>query len=307
MMPDTMPNPAPTIQKLVLLTGPAGSGRSTALRAFEDLGFEVIDNIPFSLVPRLIQGPLPRPLALGLDPRNRDFSVDSLLELANALRASDAVDFELAYLGCGPDTLVRRFSETRRNHPLLPDRPVRDGIALEARLLAPISGCADVVIATDDMTPHDLRAEIQRLFHRPERAMQVQVLSFSYRRGLPIDADLVLDCRFLRNPHWDRDLRPKDGRDTDVQAHIDADPRAAPFFASIETLLRDLLPAFDQEGRAQLTIAFGCTGGKHRSVAFAERLAKALAPLPWPVSIRHREIEHATPASGPAQLDKVRT
>jgi RNase adapter protein RapZ len=281
--------------RIVLVTGPSGAGRSSAVNALEDLGFEAIDNIPISLVPRLLEGPpLSRPLALGLDTRNREFSADSLIELVDRLHRAPGVHAELLYLDCDTDTLLRRFSETRRRHPLSPDDAPLTGILRELDLLGPVRTRADHLIGTTDMTPHQLRAEIlHRFAPRSGAPMALSVQSFSYKRGLPRGVDMVFDCRFLANPHWQPDLRALDGRDSDVAAHITADPRFADFFDRVDGLIASLLDAYVDEGKASLTIAFGCTGGRHRSVALAEKLAGALADRGWRVSKRHRELERS--------------
>jgi RNase adapter protein RapZ len=301
-MPDPslpMPAPTPAPQVLALVTGPAGSGRTTALKAFEDIGFEAIDNMPASLVPRLVSAPLPRPLALAIDARNRDFSAQTILELLHDLGARPELAVDLVYLDCPTATLIRRFSETRRSHPLRPDAPVTDGIALELQLLAPLRARADVLVDTSAMSPHDLRAEIARLFssHGTAAGMQVQVTSFSYKRGLPEGADMVFDCRFLRNPHWDAALRPHDGRSPQIAAYVSADPSFDPFYERVRALVESLLPAFAAEGKNHLSIAFGCTGGRHRSVVMTEKLAQALAQTEWRVSKHHRELARVTVAA----------
>lgn len=279
--------------RIVLVTGPSGAGRSLAIDALEDLGYEAIDNIPLSLVPRLLDGaPLPAPLALGLDVRNRDFSTDALIELVDRLHRHPGVTAELLFIDCDPDVLVRRYSETRRRHPLSPHDTPLTGILREIELLAPVRARADWLITTSDLTPHQLRAEIAHRFApRSGAPMALSVQSFSYKRGLPRGVDMVFDCRFLANPHWQPDLRPFDGRDPAVAAHVEADPRFADFFARVEGLVASLLEAFVDEGKTSLAIAFGCTGGRHRSVAVAEKLAQALADRGWRVSKRHRELE----------------
>ena len=278
--------------RLVLLTGPSGAGRSTALKALEDIGFEAIDNMPISLVPRLVSEPLDRPLALVLDPRNRDFAVDALLALVAELARSPRFDFELVYLDSPVAALIQRYSETRRRHPLSPDGVARDGIELEARLLEPVKLRADTLIQTGQMTPHDLRSKIQELFATSgSQPMRVHVESFSYKRGIPAGVDLVFDCRFLNNPHWQPQLRAMDGRDAAVAEYVRSDTRFAGFFRRIRDLVESLLPEYAQEGKTQLTIAFGCTGGQHRSVAITEKLSNALAQAGWQVSKRHRELE----------------
>ena len=283
---------------LVLVTGPSGAGRSTAIAALEDLGFEVIDNLPLSLVPRLIDGPsLGRPIALGLDVRNRDFSAGALIELIDRLTRDPRVRLDLIYLDCAPSQLITRYSQTRRRHPLAPNETPNDGILREIDLLAPIRVRADHLIDTTDMTPHDLKAEVAIWFARPESAqMAVSLQSFSYKRGLPRGLDMVLDCRFLENPHWQANLREKDGRDPDVAAFVAADPRFAQFFDKLLDLILLLLPAQLSEGKAHLAIGFGCSGGQHRSVAMTEKMAKVLAEAGWPVSKRHRELERRATA-----------
>lgn len=280
-------------KRMVMVTGPSGAGRSLTINALEDLGFEAIDNLPLSLIPRLLEGPpLPRPLALGVDVRNRDFSADALIELVDRYHRAPGIDAELLYLDCDTDTLVRRYSETRRRHPLSPDDTPLTGILHEKALLVSVRERADVLIDTSQLTPHQLRAEVARWF-APQTGlpMVLSIQSFSYKRGIPRGVDMVFDCRFLANPHWHPDLRDRDGRDPEVVAHIEADPRFAPFFERVHDLVRSLLEAYVDEGKASLTIAFGCTGGRHRSVALAEGLAKMLAQDGWRVSKRHRELE----------------
>lgn len=279
--------------QVVMVSGPSGAGRSSAINALEDLGFEAIDNMPLSLIPRLLDGPpLPRPIALGVDVRNRDFSTDGMIELVDRLHRESGVSAELLFLDCDTDTLVRRYSETRRRHPLSPEDTPLTGILREQELLAPVRERADVLIDTSSLTPHQLRAEVAHWF-APKAGvpMALSVQSFSYKRGLPRGVDMVFDCRFLANPHWEPALRAFDGRNPAVVEHIEADPRFAPFFERVHDLIASLLEAFVDEGKASLTIAFGCTGGKHRSIAMAERMAKTLAEQGWRVSKRHRELE----------------
>jgi UPF0042 nucleotide-binding protein len=288
--------------QLVLITGPSGAGRSTAIHALEDLGYEVIDNLPLSLVPRLIDGPsLGHPIALGLDVRNRDFNTTALIELIDTLTRDPRIGLQLLYLDCAPNVLIRRYSQTRRRHPLALGETPTEGIAREIDLLAPVRARADHLIDTTEMSPHDLKAELQTWFSESAAApMAISVQSFSYKRGLPRGVDMIFDCRFLRNPYWESALRSKDGRDNDVMAHIEADPRFAEFIERVTGLLLLLLPAHLKEGKAHLSIGFGCTGGQHRSVAVAEKIGKVLAKAGWPVSKRHRELERraAQPSRG---------
>lgn len=292
-----------TEHQIVLVTGPSGAGRSTAIHALEDLGYEVIDNLPLSLVPRLMDGPpLGRPVALGLDVRNRDFAASAIIELIDRLTRDPLVTLQVIYLDCSPAVLVGRYNQTRRRHPMAQADAPEVGIAREVDLLAPIRVRADHLIDTSDMSPHDLKAEVVRWFGAPEASrLTVSLQSFSYKRGLPRGLDMVFDCRFLSNPHWVPGLRDRDGRDPAVAAHIAADARFDAFFAKLADMVQFLLPAQLQEGKAHLSIGFGCTGGQHRSVMVAEKLGNLLAEAGWPVSKRHRELERRAAATAPAQ------
>ncbi|MFN4057079.1 MAG: RNase adapter RapZ [Roseinatronobacter sp.] len=293
---------------LVLVTGPAGSGRTTVLQALEDLGFEAIDNIPASLLPRLVTEPLSRHLAVSIDARNRDFNAQSMCAVVDNCAALPGLETDLLYLDCQGAALIRRFSETRRRHAILPDAPVRDGIAFETDLLASLRARADILIDTTEMSPHDLRADIHRRFGpvAPARPLTVQIVSFSYKRGLPEGADIVFDCRFLRNPHWDDDPRPLDGRNAHVAEYVEHDPAFALFFDQIRALVEGLLRSCIREGKAHLSVAFGCSGTRHRSVATAEKLTRALASGRWRVSKRHWEREQLAQSLPDAlMLDRV--
>ncbi|RLJ40790.1 UPF0042 nucleotide-binding protein [Litoreibacter meonggei] len=279
--------------RIVIVTGPSGAGRSTAINALEDLGFEAIDNLPLSLIPRLLDGrPLSRSVALGVDVRNRDFTTKALMQLVDALPAQTNADVSLLYLNAREDVLIRRYSETRRPHPMAPNESLQEGIRRERELLGAIQSRSDIVIETSDMSPHDLRDELTTLFAaQGEAGLSVLLNSFSYKRGVPHGVDMAFDCRFLRNPHWDPALRDLTGQDPRVVSYVMADDRFSAFFEKINDLTDLLLPAFHDEGKSYLTIGLGCTGGKHRSVAVAEMMGKALANKGWQVSIRHRELE----------------
>lgn len=279
--------------ELVLVTGPSGAGRTTAIRAFEDLGYEAIDNLPLSLVSHLVDGPpLGRPIALGLDVRNREFNATAVIELVDQLTTDPRVQLSLLYVDCASAELIRRYGETRRRHPLALAEAPAEGIAREIDLLAPIRVRANHLIDTSEMSPHDLKAEIAHWFHREGTpGLAVSMQSFSYKRGVPRGLDMIFDCRFLRNPHWVAELRPLDGRDAAVANYVASDERHAEFIARLKDLLLFLLPAHKAEGKAHLSIGFGCTGGQHRSVAVAETMANALAEAGWTVSKRHRELE----------------
>ena len=320
-MPDTRCQTIPraaqegAAQRLVLVTGPSGAGRSTAINVLEDLGYEAIDNLPLTLIPRLLDGPArPVPLALGLDVRNRDFSADNLIELIDRLTRLPVYALAVLYLDCSPDLLLRRYSETRRRHPLAPRSDPFEGILAELDLLEPVRARADVLIDTTELSPHDLRDELARWFGTEggDRRLSVSLHSFSYKRGVPRGVDMMFDCRFLANPHWEPDLRALDGRDPAVQAYVMADPRYGEYFERVRDLILFTLPAHLQEGKTHLSIGFGCTGGQHRSVTLTERMSDSLAVAGWQVSKRHRELERrnrsqpVAPAAGPAGRDSIR-
>jgi UPF0042 nucleotide-binding protein len=264
------------------------------MHALEDLGWEVVDNLPLALIPRLaepVEGEA-RPLALGVDTRTRGFSAAALIDAVDALRRRAGVGLTLVFLDAADEALIARYAETRRRHPLAPDDSVALGVERERDILSPVRERADVVIDTTRFTPHDLKAEIGRLLATPRApGLTVTIQSFAFKRGAPRECDIVLDVRFLANPHWNADLRPRDGRDPLVDAHVAADPVFEPFFSRLVELATLLLPAYKREGKAYLGIGIGCTGGRHRSVAVAERLARRLAAEGWRVNLRHRELE----------------
>ncbi|MEQ6249054.1 RNase adapter RapZ [Sulfitobacter sp. HNIBRBA3233] len=282
----------PNHHRIVLVTGPSGAGRSSALNVLEDAGFEVIDNLPLRLMPALLEAAAQtRPLALGIDARNRDFATNAVIDLLGQLSARPGVVAELLFLDCSTDVLLRRFSETRRRHPMAPaDRPA-EGIEAEQELLAPLRGRADVLIDTSDLNVHELRAEVEQWFAPGgKRHLAVTVQSFSYKRGLPRSVDMVYDCRFLKNPYWEPSLRALNGTDARVAEYVATDPRYASFAQQVLDLSLLILPACQEEGKSHFSVAFGCTGGQHRSVTLAEEHALRLAQVGWQVSIRHREI-----------------
>lgn len=280
----------PKPQKVIVVSGPSGAGRSTAINVLEDLGFEAIDNVPLSLIPRLTDGELPRPMAIGVDVRNRDFSTAAVADLIAQMQGRGDLDAQLLYLEADEDTLVRRYSETRRRHPLAPDEPAIQGIRREADVLAPLREKAEFLLDTSDLSPHDLKARLTDWFGEKGNALfGISLQSFSYKRGSPKGVDMTFDCRFLKNPYWDPSLRSLTGLDDAVGAYIRTDPREAAFKAKITDLLLLLLPAFREEGKSHISIGFGCTGGQHRSVYVTEQIAQALANEGWQVSKRHRE------------------
>jgi UPF0042 nucleotide-binding protein len=284
-MADTAPAAAPVL----LVTGMSGAGKSTVLKALEDAGFEAVDNLPVSLLAALVSAPSERPLAIGIDTRTRAFAPDALADLVRPL-SHPSRPLRLLFLDCAGAELVRRFGATRRPHPLALDRPVPDGIARERELLDGLRRSADLVIDTTDLSPHDLRRAIfTRFAQAPVQPLTLTLTSFGYSRGIPRDADILLDMRFLRNPHWDPALRPLDGLNPAVRAHVEADPSWSQAFGSIMALLLVLLPGYRREGRAYVTVAFGCTGGRHRSVATAQAVGAALAEAGWQNLVVHRD------------------
>jgi UPF0042 nucleotide-binding protein len=278
---------------IVMLIGFSGAGKSVALKTFGDLGFEAIDNLPLPIIPVVVQaiaGQRTR-LALCSDVRSRDFSAEPFLRLRDNLRKQypDAV-IDVVFLACDEQVLLRRFTETRHSHPLALDRPVEDGIRLEAQLLQGIRDQADHIIDTTDFGPHDLKRSLNELYAHDRSSLNVQLLSFSYRRGIPREADMVIDVRFLQNPHYIEDLRALTGQNPAVGEYIQQDPGYADFFQHLTSLIDFLLPRYAQEGKSYFTLALGCTGGKHRSVYLVEALADYLRNKKMNCLVRHREL-----------------
>jgi RNase adapter protein RapZ len=295
--PARAPAPAASSARLplILVTGLSGAGHSTALRALEDLGYEAVDNLPltFLTTPESID----RPMAIAVDSRTRGFSPQALLERIERLRADPALKVSLVFLTCSDEVLQRRYTETRRRHPLAQDRPVADGIRQERLLLDGLSAAADLVIDSSDLAIADLKRLMQGHFGLERQpGLAIAVTSFSYRHGLPREADLVFDVRFLANPHYRPELRDLTGRDGAVGRHVEADPAFGRFFGDLTDMLIPLLPGFEREGKSYLTLAVGCTGGRHRSVFVAERLAAWLTSQGRAVSLRHRDIARADDA-----------
>lgn len=288
------PPAAPARRRVVIVSGLSGAGKSTALRALEDAGYEAVDNLPLSFLGALVQagGEGTRPLAIGIDARTRDFAPQPVLDALAGLRASPGVDARLLYLDADDEVLRRRFTETRRRHPLALDRPVLDGIQAERSLLWALREGADIALDTSNATGAELRRMVQeRLADDLRPGLVVAVVSFAYRWGLPREADLVFDVRFLANPHYEPALEPLTGRDPAVGAFIERDPGFEGFFAGLVAMLAALLPRYEREGKSYLTIGCGCTGGKHRSVHVAERLARWLRQRGRQVNLVHRDME----------------
>lgn len=282
------------VTPVLIVTGLSGAGRSTALKALEDFAYEAVDNLPLSLLSSLVkQGTRKRmPLAVGVDVRTRDFGVEPFLAELDELISDPDVAVRLLFLDCDAEVVRRRFTETRRRHPIAPDRPVIDGIQHEARLLAPLRDRADEVIDTSEMSIGDLKRRLEASYATDVApGLAVFVTSFAYRRGLPHEADLVFDVRFLKNPHYDEVLRSQTGLDVPVGEFIEADTGFSEFFGQLTALLEPLLPRYGAEGKSYLTIGVGCTGGRHRSVFVAERLGVWLTGMNERVIVSHRDLE----------------
>ncbi|MHA1567883.1 MAG: RNase adapter RapZ [Alphaproteobacteria bacterium] len=286
--------------RVLLVTGISGAGKTSVLKALEDMGYEAVDNIPLSLMSSLVRpsSSLGSPLAIGVDIRTRDFGAESFMRELDELIRGSGNDVQLVFIDCDDEILRRRYSETRRRHPLAADRPVLDGIAHERGLIAPLRDRADVVIDTSNLSLGELRQRLEGHFAlHVTPGLAISVVSFSYRQGLPREADLVFDVRFLANPHYQDALRPMTGRDEAVAEFIAADPDFTGFFETVVALLARLIPRYHLEGKSYLTVAVGCTGGRHRSVYVAERLNEWLCAEGHRVSLAHRDLRTASATS----------
>lgn len=283
--------------RILLVTGMSGAGKSTVLNTLEDMGWEVVDNLPFQLLDRLLATQAPagvsdeRPLALGIDSRTRGFDAQALVDRVKKMNETRSERISILFMDCSGAELERRYSETRRRHPLALDRPAADGIARERELIAPLRQWAPHVVDTTSSSTNDLKQEIRTRFSGWGNAgMSVAVLSFGFSRGLPRNADLVFDMRFLQNPYWVEHLRHLTGKDAAVSDYVRSDPAYDDAVGRIEDLLLVLLPRYKAEGKAYVTIAFGCTGGRHRSVHVAERVAHHLADAGFAPTLSHRDV-----------------
>ena len=282
-------------QQVLLVTGMLGAGKTTALHELEDLGWEVIDNFPIRMLDRLVgddpAGFGAHPLAIGFDSRTRGFVPAELIEQVKQLTDRPDLTVTTLFLDCTSAELERRYDETRRRHHLAQDMPVSEGILAERELLAPLRRWADMLIDTTRFSTRQLQEHIREQFSAatPD-TMSVTVTSFGFARGMPPAADLVFDMRFLDNPHWQPDLRELTGQDEAVGEHIEADPAFPSSFAKIRDLILQLLPRYSVHGKRYVTIAFGCTGGRHRSVFTAEAMAKALREAGFSPTVRHRNL-----------------
>ena len=279
---------------VVLVTGVSGAGKSTALRGLEDLGYEAIDNVPLGLLERLIFSSKERcRIAIGIDIRTRGLDARAFLRKIKTLVMRSDLEMQLLFIDCEDDILVRRFEETRRRHPLALDRPVSDGIREERSQMTFLHEGADIIINTSDMNPGDMKPLLEKHFGiGGHNGLNIFITSFGFKFGLPRDADLVFDVRFLRNPYYDRTLRSLSGRDTEVGLFINNDDGFDEFLENLKNLLSPLFPRYVAEGKSYLTIAVGCTGGRHRSVYVAEKLNSWIAELGERVFVRHRDLEN---------------
>ena len=283
--------------EIMIVTGLSGAGRSTCLKLLEDYNFEAIDNLPLTLISDLLSPLISnsknstlKKIAIGVDPRTRGFSAQSLLNTLEKLQLKKA-KFSIIFLDCNDENLIRRFTETRRKHPLANDRPVSDGIRAERRLLEEIRQAAHITMDSSNLTLPEFQILIKKTLNlEKNKKLTVTVISFGFRNGLPPEADMIFDVRFLSNPHYDPKLQPLDGRQSKIANFIEADPAFKPFFDNLTRLLNPLFPRYSAEGKSYLTIAFGCTGGKHRSVFVAEKFVHWLQKSDYSLSTRHRDL-----------------
>jgi UPF0042 nucleotide-binding protein len=286
----------PSLPRLLLVTGMSGAGKSTVLNALEDMGWDCVDNLPSALLDDFVHGEREArqmvPVAVGMDVRSRGFDPKRLPGL---LASIEGVTPEILYLDCAGSELIRRYDETRRRHPLAPDRPAEDGIARERGATAPLRRIADIVLDTTDLTPADLRDVLRQRYGGEVDQPVITVSSFGFARGISRTADLVFDMRFLANPHWIDALRPLTGEDQPVQDYVASDPAWGVMMDQVEALATALIPRYWAAGKSYLTIAFGCTGGRHRSVAAAVEMAKRLHRAGFAPIVRHRDL--ASPPS----------
>jgi UPF0042 nucleotide-binding protein len=284
-----------TALKLVVISGLSGSGKSHALKCFEDVGYFCIDNLPPALLPTFVelchqQGGEIKNVALGIDVRERVFFSDlvGILQRVKALGHS----VELIFFEAREEVLVRRFSESRRPHPLLPHLPVLEGVRFEKERLADLRRHADRIIDTSDLTVHDLRELLARQFRQDStpRRLTISLVTFGFKFGVPYDIDLLFDVRFLRNPFFVPDLKPLTGEDPRVRTYVLTDPDAVAFIGQLEGLFKFLIPLFERERRSYVNVGIGCTGGRHRSVAIAGRLQESFAAIGHQVTVAHRDL-----------------
>ncbi|MSQ87279.1 MAG: RNase adapter RapZ [Alphaproteobacteria bacterium] len=288
--------------RFVVVTGMSGAGKSIALQALADVGFETVDNLPVALISAIVAAHEDHSIAIGVDARTRDFDAGALLSVVEALRQQSKMKVGFVFVDADTDVLVQRYTETRRPHPMAKERPIADGIEIERRLLEPMREEVDFLVDTTRLAPADLKRIVQGQFGGSgQRCMQIFLMSFGFRNGLPRDADQVLDVRFLKNPHYEPTLRALTGQDEAVGAYIEQDPATHLFIERATALLEPLLPLYEREGKSYFTIAIGCTGGQHRSVYIVERLKLWFTKKGVSVDVRHRDMprHHVQFISGP--------
>ena len=272
-------------KKIIIVTGFSGAGISSALKSLEDLGYEVFDNFPLEFIDGLIEKDPDKPIAIGIDSRTRNFSPIELIEKSKNINAT------LTFITCDDAILQKRFTETRRKHPLAKDRPVKDGIIKEQNLFSSLQKKSDLTIDTTDLSIHDLRRLLEGCFAIDTQGkLTVTIMSFGFKNGVPREADIIMDVRFLRNPHWDNDLKNLTGLDKKIGAYIKEDESFDVFITNFKNLIEPLLPRYNHEGKSYLTIAIGCTGGKHRSVYCTEILEVWLKNLKIKTFKKHRDL-----------------
>lgn len=293
---------------VVIVTGRSGAGRSTALNTLEDCGYMRIETPVLDFVPEMLRQLVERgerAIAVSVDPRAAGRHASAVLALIEQLRTLEGVRPLVLFVDASDEALRRRYTETRRRHPLAPDQSVELGVRRDKELTEPVREVADLIIDSTHLQPSDFKRIVsQKVAGTGAEGLSVSVVSFAYRNGLPDEADLVFDCRFLRNPHYEPSLRAQTGRSRDVAEYVAADPLYEPYLTQLADHARLLLPAFAAEGKSYVTFAFGCTGGKHRSIAVAEAFASVLKAQGWRPMVRHREHPAAEPsAPGSAAAD----
>ena len=281
------------IHEAIILTGPSGAGKTTAINVLEDIGFEPIDNIPIDLIGRVLSGAdLVKPLALGIDVRTRGFSAKSLLEAIDSLRTMSKQRLKLLYLDCTAFELEKRFNGTRRKHPLSSGDTLTSAIFRESKAIEPLKTKADILLDTSDLNPNQLKTQLIKCLNLElQNHMSVHIQSLAYTKPMPPSIDMLIDCRFLSNPHWIPELKELTGQNSEVGRQIEKDKNWREFYRKTVDLLEFLLPRYKEAGKTYFSIGFGCSGGRHRSVYVANKVTQKLRMLGWTVTLDHKELE----------------